>query len=152
MTIHHGKHHAAYVAKLNEAVAKLDRKPEGTIEDLKKLLGGLDDVREDVRAAVRNQGGGHFNHALFWESLSGNVRELKSGPLAKAIESAFKSRDALLTQIVDAGTKIFGSGWVWLVHDLKKKALAVTTTPNQDTPLAAGQVPLLGLDVWEHAY
>jgi Fe-Mn family superoxide dismutase len=152
MTIHHGKHHAAYIAKLNEAVAKLDRKPDGSLGDLKALLGSLDDVREDVRAAVRNHGGGHFNHTLFWESLSGKSGELKAGSVAKAIDSAFKSRDAFLTQLVDAGTKVFGSGWVWLVHDPKKKTLVITTTPNQDTPLAAGHVPLLGVDVWEHAY
>jgi Fe-Mn family superoxide dismutase len=152
MTIHHDKHHAAYVAKLNEAVAKWDRKPDGTVDGLKGLLGSLDGVREEARTAVRNHGGGHFNHTLFWESLSGKGGELKAGPLAKAIESSFKSRDAFLVQLVDSGTKVFGSGWVWLVHDQKKNALAITTTPNQDTPLAGGHVPLLGLDVWEHAY
>ncbi len=151
MTIHHDKHHAAYVTKLNEALAKLSDKPQGTWDELTGWLSNLDKVPEDIRTAVRNHGGGHFNHTLFWNSLKKGGSKL-SGSLQKAVEGAFKSQDALLTEMQDKGGKVFGSGWVWLCHDPKAKQLAVTTTPNQDTPLAAGHVPLFGIDVWEHAY
>jgi superoxide dismutase, Fe-Mn family len=151
MTIHHDKHHAAYVAKLNEAVAKMSQKPAGTDPALRQLLSKLDAVPEDVRTAVRNQGGGHFNHTLFWESLSAKGGQPK-GALLKAIEKTFKSTDEMLAKLQDNGVKLFGSGWTWLVYGPKEKELVLTTTPNQDTPLAAGQTPLLGIDVWEHAY
>ena len=151
MTIHHDRHHQTYVTKLNEAIAKLPKKPAGTDEELEGWLTRLDSVPEEIRQAVRNHGGGHFNHTLFWTSLSGKKTE-PAGKLLEAIEKAFKSRDAATADLLDKGGKLFGSGWVWLVHDPKARKLAITTTPNQDTPLAAGQTPLLGIDVWEHAY
>lgn len=151
MTIHHDRHHQAYVTGLNSALAKLPEKPKGTPEELHGWLSNLDAVPEDIRTAVRNHGGGHYNHSLFWTGLAAKGGEPK-GALLKAIEEAFKTTDALFTELQDKGLKQFGSGWVWLVHNPKNKVLAVTTTPNQDTPLAAGHVPLLGVDVWEHAY
>jgi len=151
MMIHHGKHHQAYVTKLNEALATLPTAPQGTPEELHGWLSNLDAVPEKIRTAVRNHGGGHFNHDLFWNSLTPKKTE-PTGDLARALESAFGSEEAATAEYLDKGGKIFGSGWIWLVLDPKKKALAMTTTPNQDTPLAAGHVPLLGVDVWEHAY
>ncbi len=151
MTLHHDKHHATYVTKLNEALAKLPKAPAGTPEELHGWLKKLDAVPEDIRTAVRNHGGGHFNHTLFWESLSAKGGEIKGG-LLKGLETSFKTKDDAIAALVKAGTTLFGSGWAWLAYDPAKKALAVTTTPNQDTPLAAGHIPLLGLDVWEHAY
>jgi len=151
MTIHHDKHHATYVTKLNEGVAKLSSAPAGTLESLKGMLSNLDAVPEEIRTVVRNHGGGHFNHTLFWESLSAK-KSAPSAGLAKAIDAAFKTHDAFLAEMQDKGGKAFGSAWVWLCYDPKSKGLAVTTTPNQDTPLAVGHVPLLGIDVWEHAY
>ena len=151
MAIHHGKHHATYVAKLNEALAKLPTKPKGTLEELTKMLASLDSVPEDIRTAVRNHGGGHYNHTLFWESLSAKGGQPR-GDLLKAIESAFKSKDDCIAKLQEMGGKVFGSGWVWLAYDARSNAVAITTTPNQDTPLAAGHTPLLGIDVWEHAY
>jgi len=151
MTIHHGKHHQTYITKLNEALASLPTAPQGTPEELHGWLSNLDAVPEKIRTAVRNHGGGHFNHDLFWNSLSPKKSE-PTGELAEALGSAFGSKEAAMEEYLDKGGKIFGSGWIWLVFDPKKKAIAMTTTPNQDTPLAAGHVPLLGIDVWEHAY
>ncbi|MGI8603630.1 MAG: superoxide dismutase [Verrucomicrobiales bacterium] len=151
MSIHHDKHHASYVAKLNEAVGKTDQKFKGTHEELRTLLSNLDNVPEEVRAAVRNQGGGHYNHSLFWENLSAKGGEPK-GELLKSIESTFGTKDELLTKLQDAGAKFFGSGWVWLVFQPSEKKVAIATTPNQDTPLAGNLTPLLAIDVWEHAY
>ena len=146
MEIHHDKHHQAYVDKANAAL-------EGTefadlaVEDVLKRLS---DVPEDIRGAVRNNAGGHHNHVLFWESLAPNAGGDPSGELGEAINSAFGSADALRTAINDAGVARFGSGWSWLVHD--GSGLAVVSTANQDSPLSDGQTPLLGIDVWEHAY
>ena len=146
MEIHHDKHHQAYVDKANAAL-------EGTefadlaVEDVLKRLS---DVPEDIRGAVRNNAGGHHNHVLFWESLAPNAGGDPSGELGEAINSAFGSADALRTAINDAGVARFGSGWSWLVHD--GSGLAVLSTANQDSPLSDGQTPLLGIDVWEHAY
>jgi len=151
MTIHHGKHHATYVAKLNEAVGKTSLQVPATLAGLRELLSDLEQVPEDQRAAVRNHGGGHFNHTLFWNSLSKDGGKLK-GSLLKGIETSFKSEDAFLTELQEKGTKLFGSGWVWLCYNPQDKALTITTTPNQDTPLAQKHEPLLGIDVWEHAY
>lgn len=151
MTIHHDKHHQAYVTGLNTAVAKLPEKPKGSWEELEGWLSALDKVPEEIRTAVRNHGGGHYNHSLFWTGLSPKGGSPK-GALLKAIEDAFKTTDALFTELQDKGLKQFGSGWVWLVYNPKTKLLAVTTTANQDTPLASGHKPLLGIDVWEHAY
>ena len=151
MMIHHGKHHQTYVTKLNEALATLPTAPKGTPEELHGWLSNLDAVPEKIRTAVRNHGGGHFNHDLFWNSLTPHPTE-PTGDLKDALGAAFGSGDAAMAEYLDKGGKIFGSGWVWLVFDPTKKAIAMTTTPNQDTPLAAGHVPLLGIDVWEHAY
>lgn len=146
MEIHHDKHHAAYVTNLNAAVegTGLDAQP------VEQLIANLDQVPEDKRTAVRNNGGGHANHTLFWEIMGPGGGGAPSGDLAAAIDAAFGSLDELKAQVNDAGVKRFGSGWSWLVWD--GSALAVMSTPNQDSPLMEGKTPLLGVDVWEHAY
>jgi superoxide dismutase, Fe-Mn family len=147
MRVHHDKHHAAYVTNVNAAL-------EGTewadrpIED---VLSDLDSLPEDKRMPVRNNGGGHYNHTMFWQIMSPNGGGEPSGALAQAIESAFGGLDALKQQVNDAGVKRFGSGWAWIVR-VGNDGLAVTSTPNQDTPLMEGQTAILGIDVWEHAY
>jgi Fe-Mn family superoxide dismutase len=146
MEIHHDKHHAAYVTNLNAAL-------EGTEwadAPLEQLLDGLDLIPEAKRAAVRNNGGGHANHTLFWETMSPDGGGEPSGDLADAINATFESVDALKAALNDAGVKRFGSGWSWLIHD--GTGLAVVSTPNQDSPLMDAHAPLLGIDVWEHAY
>ena len=146
MRIHHGKHHQAYVTNVNAAL-------EGTEwadHPIEWVVGNLDLLPEDKRAAVRNNGGGHANHSLFWQVMGPNGGGSPSGALAAAIDATFDSVDALKTQLIDAGVKRFGSGWSWLIHD--GTGLAVVSTPNQDTPLMNGDTPLLGIDVWEHAY
>jgi Fe-Mn family superoxide dismutase len=146
MEIHHDKHHAAYVTNLNAAL-------EGTEwmdRPLEAVLGNLEILPDDKRTAVRNNGGGHANHTLFWEIMSPNGGGEPSGALADAIASAFGSVDELKKALNDAGVKRFGSGWSWLVWD--GTALAVYSTPNQDSPVMEADVPLLGIDVWEHAY
>jgi superoxide dismutase, Fe-Mn family len=147
MRVHHDKHHQAYVDNANKAL-------EGTEwanSPVDQVLGdALDVIPEDKRAAVRNNAGGHANHSLFWELMSPDGGGEPSGTLAKAIEDTFDSLDALKEQINDAGVKRFGSGWTWLVHD--GTGLAVRSTPNQDSPLIDDDTPLLGIDVWEHAY
>jgi superoxide dismutase, Fe-Mn family len=146
MRIHHDKHHQAYVTNVNAAL-------EGTEwadRPIEQVLDNLDLLPEDKRAAVRNNGGGHANHSLFWQIMGPDGGGAPSGALAAAIEATFDSFDALKTQVVDAGVKRFGSGWSWLIHD--GTGLAVVSTPNQDTPLMTGDTPLLGVDVWEHAY
>jgi Fe-Mn family superoxide dismutase len=146
MEIHHDKHHAAYVANLNAAL-------EGTEwEDrsLDSILASLDVIPEDKRMAVRNNGGGHANHTLFWEIMGPDGGGEPTGALADAVASTFGSLDELKSQVNDAGVKRFGSGWTWLVWD--GTGLAVKSTPNQDSPVMEGDVPLLGIDVWEHAY
>jgi superoxide dismutase, Fe-Mn family len=146
MEIHHDKHHAAYVTNLNAALEGtewIDRPLEG-------ILGNLEIIPEDKRTAVRNNGGGHANHTLFWEIMSPDAGGEPSGALADAIANTFDSFDALKTQVNDAGVKRFGSGWTWLIWD--GTGLAVKSTPNQDTPIMDADEPLLGIDVWEHAY
>ena len=146
MEIHHDKHHAAYVTNLNAAL-------EGTEwmdQPLEGILGNLDAIPEDKRTAVRNNGGGHANHTFFWEIMSPDGGGEPSGALGDAIADTFDSFDALKTQVNDAGVKRFGSGWTWLIWD--GTGLAVKSTPNQDTPIMDDDVPLLGIDVWEHAY
>ena len=146
MSLHHDKHHQAYVDKLNAAVegTDLDGKP------IDELIAGLNDVPEDKRTAVRNQGGGHLNHTLFWESMSPDGGGAPDGDLASAIDSEFGSFDDFKEKFEAAGVAQFGSGWVWLVVDGGK--LAITSTANQDNPITDGKTPLLGNDVWEHAY
>jgi Fe-Mn family superoxide dismutase len=146
MEIHHDKHHAAYVTNLNAALEGtewMDRPLEG-------VLASLDVIPEDKRMAVRNNGGGHANHTLFWEIMGPNGGGEPSGALGEAIDSTFGSLDDLKSQVNDAGVKRFGSGWTWLVWD--GTGLAVKSTPNQDSPVMDSDVPLLGIDVWEHAY
>lgn len=149
MHLHHDKHHAAYVAKLNEAVAKEPSLAAWiNVED---LLKNLSMVPESVRASVRNNGGGHANHSLFWQTLSPKSTGMPTGDLMKAIDSDLGGFNKFKEDAVKAGLGLFGSGWVWLVVDSSKK-LALLTTPNQDSPLSNGKYPLFGLDVWEHAY
>ncbi|HJS49217.1 MAG TPA: superoxide dismutase [Gaiellaceae bacterium] len=146
MEIHHDKHHAAYVTNLNAAL-------EGTEWmdlPINAVLASLDIMPEDRRAAVRNNGGGHANHTLFWEIMGPNGGGEPSGALGAAIAETFGGLDDLKTAVNDAGVKRFGSGWTWLVWD--GTGLAVKSTPNQDTPVMDGETPLLGIDVWEHAY
>jgi Fe-Mn family superoxide dismutase len=146
MRVHHDKHHQAYVDNANKALDGTewaDRPPEA-------VLAGLDLLPEDRRAMARNNVGGHANHALFWEIMSPNGGGEPEGGLADAIADTFGSLDELRTAVNDAGVKRFGSGWTWLVHD--GTGLAVVSTPNQDSPVSQGQTPLLGIDVWEHAY
>ena len=146
MEIHHDKHHAAYVTNLNAAL-------EGTEwmdRPIDAVLANLDIIPEDKRMAVRNNGGGHANHTFFWEIMGPNGGGEPSGSLADAIGSTFGSLEELKTAVNDAGVKRFGSGWTWLVWD--GTGLAVRSTPNQDSPVMESDSPLLGIDVWEHAY
>jgi Fe-Mn family superoxide dismutase len=146
MEIHHDKHHAAYVTNLNAAL-------EGTEwaeQSLEAVLTSLDSIPEDKRMAVRNNGGGHANHTLFWEIMGPNGGGDPDGDLGAAITEAFGGVAELKTAVNDAGVKRFGSGWTWLVWD--GTGLVVKSTPNQDTPVMDGDEPLLGIDVWEHAY
>ena len=146
MRIHHDQHHGGYVAGLNAAL-------EGTAwagRPVEELLGDLDALPADKRMLVRNNGGGHLNHSLFWESMAPDDHGLPADPLAEAIEGTFGSIRELKRQVSAAGAARFGSGWSWLVHD--GTGLAVTSTANQDSPLLRGHTPLLGVDVWEHAY
>ena len=147
MRIHHDKHHQAYIDKVNAAL-------EGTEWDnrpIEQVLGAaLDLLPEEKQAVVRNNGGGHANHSLFWEIMSPDGGGDPSGDLGAAIEDTFGSFDELRTAVNQAGVNRFGSGWTWLIHD--GTGLAVISTPNQDSPLMNDDVPLLGIDVWEHAY
>lgn len=146
MTIHHDKHHATYVANVNAA---LEKHPE-IGEDLEALLADVDSIPADIRQAVINNGGGHLNHALFWELLSPEKQEPTAQVLA-AIEEAFGSFDEFKATFTQAATTRFGSGWAWLVVNENGK-LEVLSTANQDTPISQGKAPILALDVWEHAY
>lgn len=148
MQFHHDKHHAAYVKNLNDAVSKYPQLKNMSAED---MLRDLTKVPEDIRTAVRNNGGGHINHSMFWEIMSPKGGGEPIGDLAKAINESFGSADAFKAKFNDAGTKRFGSGWVWLVRTTTGK-LEIATTPNQDTPLMDGNYPIMGNDVWEHAY
>ena len=146
MRVHHDKHHQAYVDKVNAALAgtEFEDKP------IEEVLQNLSALPDEKRTAVRNNGGGHYNHSLFWEWLSPDGGGEPDGDLGAAIESAFGSFADFKDKVKTAGVNQFGSGWAWLVLD--GGALAVVSTPNQDTPLSEGKTPLLGVDVWEHAY
>ena len=147
MHLHHDKHHQAYVDKANAAL-------EGTEwadKDVVEVLQNLDALPADKQGAVRNNGGGHYNHSLFWEMMSPDGGGEPSGELADAISSAFGSFDAFKAEFKEAGITQFGSGWAWLVKN-SDGSVAVTKTANQDSPVSSGQTPLLGVDVWEHAY
>jgi Fe-Mn family superoxide dismutase len=146
MEIHHDKHHAAYVTNLNAALDGT----EWMDQPIDSVLANLDALPDDKRMAVRNNGGGHANHTLFWEIMGPNGGGEPSGALADAIGATFGGLDDLKAAVNDAGVKRFGSGWTWLVWD--GTGLAVKSTPNQDTPVMDGETPLLGIDVWEHAY
>jgi superoxide dismutase, Fe-Mn family len=146
MRVHHDKHHQAYVDNANAAL-------EGTPladQSIEQVLTNLETLPDDKQAAVRNNVGGHANHSLFWEIMGPDGGGAPSGALAEAIDGTFGSLDELKQQINDTGVKRFGSGWTWLVHD--GTGLAVYSTPNQDSPILTDDVPILGIDVWEHAY
>ncbi|MGH9176754.1 MAG: superoxide dismutase [Vicinamibacterales bacterium] len=147
MQIHHGKHHQTYVTNLNAA---LDKHPELHNKSLDDLVRSVGTVSEDVRTAVRNNGGGHWNHSQFWKLMAPNAGGAPSGAVADAINSSFGSFDKFKEQFQAAGLARFGSGWAWLVDSGGK--LEITSTPNQDNPLMDGKKAILGVDVWEHAY
>ena len=148
MQIHHGKHHQTYVNNLNAAIEKA---PELAGKSLDDLVRGINDVPESVRTAVRNNGGGHWNHSMFWKWMAPNAGGEPGGEVARAIKDSFGGFDKFKEQWSAAGAGRFGSGWVWLMNDGGK--LSITSTPNQDNPLMDGKsAPILGLDVWEHAY
>lgn len=147
MKLHHDKHHNTYVENVNKALEGHDDLQNLSIEE---LVAKLDEVPEDIRTAVRNNGGGHANHSLFWEIMSPNGGGEPAGELADAINETFGSLDNLKDEVKTAATGQFGSGWGWLV--VENGELRVVNTPNQDSPLTDGQTPILGVDVWEHAY
>ena len=148
MEIHHTKHHQTYVTNLNAAIEKA---PELANKSLDELIANLNAVPEAVRTAVRNNGGGHWNHSMFWQLMSPKGGGEPSGALADAIKSAFGDAAKLKEQVNAAGLGRFGSGWAWVVADVSG-ALKIESTPNQDTPAMEGRKPILGVDVWEHAY
>ena len=147
MEIHHTKHHNAYITKLNEA---LEKHPELGDRSLETLLSDLNAIPEDIRGAVRNHGGGTWNHNMFWEIMGPDAGGAPTGNLAAALESNFGSFDAFKSEFESAATTLFGSGWAWLVK--RGGGLAVVSMPNQDNPLSQGMTPVMGIDVWEHAY
>lgn len=145
MKLHHDKHHQAYVDKLNAA---LDKAPELKDRTIEALITNLDAVPDDIRTTVRNHGGGHYNHTLFWQFLSPNGGGEPTGALDEAIKEKYGSYQAFVDKFTESALGVFGSGWAWLQPDL-----TIVTTPNQDSPIMTGDpAPLLGLDVWEHAY
>jgi Fe-Mn family superoxide dismutase len=148
MMIHHDRHHNAYVTNLNAA---LEAHPDLQGKSINELIGDLSSVPESIRTAVRNNGGGHANHAFFWETIGPNAGGAPSGALAGAIDSELGGFDKFKEDFAKAGATRFGSGWAWLAVD-KNKKLKVYSLPNQDSPIMEGETPVLGLDVWEHAY
>jgi Fe-Mn family superoxide dismutase len=147
MKIHHGKHHQTYVTNLNAA---LDKHPELQNKSLDDLLGSLNAVPEDIRTAVRNNGGGHWNHTLFWQIMGPTGGGAPTGAIANAINGAFGSFDKFKEEFAKAAMGRFGSGWAWVVNEGNR--IAILSTPNQDNPLMDGKKAVFGLDVWEHAY
>ena len=150
MHLHHEKHHNTYVTNLNSA---LEQHPDADPGDIDQLLANINDVPEDIRRAVRNNGGGHSNHAMFWQIMSPNGGGEPVGDLADAINQSFGSFDSFKEQWAAAAAPgaIFGSGWAWLIAS-PDGSVRIETTPNQDSPLMEGKLPIIGLDVWEHAY
>jgi superoxide dismutase, Fe-Mn family len=147
MEIHHGKHHNAYVTNLNAA---LEKHPELQSKSVEDLLRGINSVPDDIRTAVRNNGGGHANHSMFWQIMGPKAGGPPSGAVADAIASSFGSFDKLKEEFKKAAAGRFGSGWAWVISSGNK--LTVESTPNQDSPLMEGKKPVFGIDVWEHAY
>lgn len=147
MHLHHDKHHNTYVTNLNAAIEKYPELGEKSVED---LISDMNAIPEDIRTAVRNNGGGHANHTFFWEIMAPNAGGQPTGAIKEAIDETFGSFDEMKAAFKTAATGRFGSGWAWLVVNNGK--LEITSTPNQDSPLMDGQTPVLGLDVWEHAY
>ena len=148
MHLHHDKHHQAYVTNLNAALEKAPELQKMSAED---LLKSLENVPEAIRNAIRNNGGGHVNHTMFWKIMAPNAGGNPNGAIADAIKSTFGDFNAFKEKFNDAGLKQFGSGWAWLVRDRAGK-LQVTSSPNQDNPMSQGFYPIMGNDVWEHAY
>lgn len=148
MEIHHDKHHGGYVNKLNAALEKAPALQGKSIED---ILLSLEDAPEEVRTAICNNGGGHYNHSLFWKILSPTGGGKPSGTLLSMIENSFDSFEGFKERFTNIATTLFGSGWTWLVVDDSQK-LTISTSPNQDNPAMCGQIPILGIDLWEHAY
>jgi superoxide dismutase, Fe-Mn family len=145
MELHHDKHHQTYVDNLNKAIAD---KPELADKTVEELISDLNSLPEDIRTAVRNHGGGHYNHSQFWQWMSPDGGHEPSGELAEALKQKYANFQGFVDAFSQKGLSVFGSGWAWLMPDL-----SITSTPNQDSPLMDGQpAPLLGLDVWEHAY
>jgi Fe-Mn family superoxide dismutase len=149
MEIHHGKHHNAYVTNLNKALESAPDLANGSLEDL--LANNLASVPENIRTAVRNNGGGHYNHSMFWQIMGPNGGAQPTGPIAEAISGSFGSFDAFKEKFNAAATTRFGSGWAWLVKG-SGNAVEIVSTANQDNPVIEGRFPIMGLDVWEHAY
>ena len=147
MKFHHDKHHATYIKNLNAAVNKYPQLKPKTVEE---LLTSLDRLPKEIQTAVRNNGGGHFNHSMYWQIMGPKGGGVPTGEIATAIKSQFGSFDTFKTQFNEMGTKLFGSGWVWLVRE--KGQLKIVTTINQDNPISQGLYPIMGNDVWEHAY
>ncbi|MEC8677624.1 MAG: superoxide dismutase [Candidatus Margulisiibacteriota bacterium] len=147
MEIHHSKHHQAYITKFDAALEGSSLAPKKVFD----ILSDFASVPDEVKGAVRNNGGGHINHSLFWKVIGPNCGGEPTGDLAQAINNAFGSLDEFKTQFANAAATRFGSGWAWLVVDANGE-LSVTSTPNQDSPVMEGLLPILGLDVWEHAY
>ena len=147
MHLHHDKHHNTYVTNLNAAIEKHPELGEKSVED---LISDMNAIPEDIRTAVRNNGGGHANHTFFWKIMAPNAGGQPTGAIKEAIDETFGSFDEMKAALKTAATGGFGSGWAWLVVNNGK--LEITSTPNQDSPLMDGQTPVLGLDVWEHAY
>jgi superoxide dismutase, Fe-Mn family len=147
MEIHHGKHHQAYVTNLNAA---LDKHPELQSKSIEDLLKGINSVPEDIRPAVRNNGGGHYNHSMFWQIMGPNAGGEPTGAIAEAITSSFGAFDKFKEELKKAGVGRFGSGWAWVISSGNK--LTVESSPNQDSPVMEGKKVVFGVDVWEHAY
>jgi Fe-Mn family superoxide dismutase len=147
MEIHHGKHHQAYVTNLNAA---LEKHPELQSKSIEDLIRNISTVPEDIRPAVRNNGGGHANHSMFWQIMGPKAGGAPTGAIADALKASFGSFDAFKEQFAKAGVGRFGSGWAWVIDSGGK--LTIESTPNQDNPLMDGKKPVFGLDVWEHAY
>jgi Fe-Mn family superoxide dismutase len=147
MEIHHGKHHQTYINNLNAA---LEKHPDLQTKSVEDLIRGINTVPEDIRTAVRNNGGGHANHSMFWQIMGPHAGGQPTGAIADAITSSFGGFDAFKEQLAKAGAGRFGSGWAWVIDHGGK--LVIESTANQDSPLMEGKKPVLGIDVWEHAY